>query len=219
MKERPILFSPGPMVKAIMAGQKTQTRRLVNPLHRTRGLSAFFVPGMASDLRPYADVGDKLWVRETWSQSATSVYPCPACWYRADFSPLDDPAVGYQMHVKGCGGNRSDCFPCAALREGKFKWRPSIYMPRHLSRVTLDVTSIRVERLNDISDDDARAEGCGGRDPEPIAEGGTIYAMQGRSSAPSPRAHFMCLWDSINWKRAPWHSNPWVWVVGFRRLP
>lgn len=206
MTDRPIIFS-APMVRAILAGDKTQTRRLVTPgtsdASRAEFSSLDFTrawadPGLGSGAylkAPRADeadgidrvrcrisIGDRLWVRETWARTS-------------------DGDVLYR--------ERGDRWPYA--------WRPSIFMRRSESRITLDVTDVRVERLQSITEADARAEGCSGHDPEPVSEGGTIYAMKGASSAPSPRAHFMHLWDSINAKRAPWSENPWVWAISFQR--
>ena len=92
-----------------------------------------------------------------------------------------------------------------------------LFMPRWASRITLEVESVRVERLQDISEEHAIAEGCTGRDPEPVAEGGTIYYRPGISSAPSPLAHYRMLWESIN-GAGSWALNPWVWVVAFKRV-
>lgn len=83
-----------------------------------------------------------------------------------------------------------------------FRWKPSIFMPRKLSRITLKITEIRVQRLQEISQDDAQAEGC---------------AHSGNGGFSSARALFAALWDSINGVRAPWHDNPWVWAYTFRK--
>jgi len=244
-RERGILFS-APMVRAILAGKKTQTRRVVNPqpaaLCRfemngagTHALHLGPPPSMLTgspfccvpvgpkytDHRlacPHGVPGDRLWVRETFSTDARSVYPCPPVWYRADFGKHDDPSDG--EHSRGCdagttGQPVAECFACA----GGLRWRPCLFMPRKLSRITLEITEVRVHRLHEISEDDARAEGCSGHDPGPVDQGGTIYAWKGRSSAPCPRAHFLALWDSLNGDRAPWTSNPWVWAITFQRLP
>jgi len=226
MTERPILFSDA-MVRAILAGTKTITRRVLTPqpheetgpisvgrYHPTvvrRGLEE---PG---DERfgahtseqswpcPYGEPGDRLWVREAWSYYGGDEY----------LYQCDPMAVGFRAS-DDFGGR---LIPgCRSIPGGR--WRPSIHMPRWASRLTLEVTSVRVERVQSITEDDARAEGCSGHDPEPVAEGGTIYAMKGRSSAPSPLAHFRALWDSINGARpgCSWADSPWVWVVGFRRV-
>jgi hypothetical protein len=231
MKERPILFS-GPMVRALLAGAKTQTRRLMKPqpdplpagqprispyddsgFHWASDKCRSMVDlGTAAHLSPYGSKGDRLWVRETWSQSARSVYPCPQCWYRADYGKHDDPAREQLNHDRGCTGNQANCFACVAEREGKFVWRPSIFMPRWASRITLEVTSVRVERLQAISEEDAKAEGVH-HSAAATAKQSTIDT---HGMTPC-RAAFAALWEQINGKKAPWSSNPFCWAISFRR--
>ena len=174
MKERPILFS-APMVRALLAGTKTQTRRIIKPQHL-----AFFnqdAAAMLSDWNerplPYGQPGDRLWVRETFGHFECNQHFKPGCnvYYRAD-------------------GN------CLELEP----WRPSIHMPRWASRITLEITSVRVERLQDISEADAIAEGVY---TDPACPAYDAYAQ---------------LWDEIN-GLGSWEANPWVWVIEFRRLP
>jgi hypothetical protein len=261
VNERPIIFS-GPMVRALLASTKTQTRRIPTPANsefssapalfwKHADFSRAFVDGTGSG-REYLQVpahvapgcegcadydwqgtrhrlwfrsspGDHLWVKETHSTSALGVYPCPDAWYRADFGTHDDPAKVDGLHDRGCTGNRGDCFACVEQREGKFRWRPSIHMPRKLSRLTLEVTEVRVQRLQDISEEDAKAEGV---EPYEVTSA-DIEAMEpgptrdlAESLGPgwlSRKAIYASLWDSLNAKRAPWDSNPWVWAVTFRR--
>lgn len=192
MTERPILLS-GPMVRAILDGRKTQTRRLVNerdcsiPLVSLRANTkwsgggfwseddngVFTAPGRC----PYGAAGDRLWVRETWTQDGFLMTPV---WYRAS---VPDDQVGINT-----------------------RWRPSIFMPRWASRITLEVTDVRVQLLQEISEDDARSEGV---DCHHHAVG---------SDRATYRASFGLLWDSINGKRAAWASNPWVWAISFERV-
>ena len=187
MTEHPILFS-GPMVRAILEGRKSQTRRLVK---MPRGIVSLYRPfpddptnvqGVDEDgligwyavpsACPYGVPGDRLWVRETWRQGNTGVL------YRAnDVCPS-------QQH-----------------------WRPSIFLKRADSRLVLEVTAVRVERLQEISCADAIAEGIA-----PAANSQTIDC-----DTPDPRHAYRELWDSLNAKRAPWASNPWVWVIEFKR--
>ena len=153
MKERPILFS-APMVMAILAGTKTQTRRVIKPQ-----------PSVAQNC-PYGTPGDHLWVKETFWTGGDAVN------YRADGEMPE-----YMRDVS--------------------RWKPSIFMPRKLSRITLEILDVRVERVQDISEEDAKDEG-------------------GLYGAGSYRDGFAVLWDSINGKKHPWESNPWCWVLTFK---
>lgn len=193
MKERPILFR-GPMVSAIIAGTKTQTRRLSAPAKPC----------------PYGEIGDRLWVRETFaleSNRNTDNYPPP----HTDGRPVkwvDCPFFGrywLQPWYRATDEMRGliyddDYFPTV-------RWRPSIFLPRWASRLTLEITDLQCEFLNDISEDDAIAEGVKqtfGRGP--CGQEGVIE-------------DFAALWDSINGKTAPWDSNPVVWAISFRLVP
>lgn len=241
-KEIPILFSAA-MVRAILAGTKTQTRRIARgdidflgskdeqdnpdcwgwPFDGKQG-HGYAVLGRGHTWRqnhdlqsiecPYGDVGRRLWVKETFSRCALTVYPCPPCWFRADFGSYDDPARDTDHAHKGT--RQADCFACVAEMEGKFVWRPSIYMPRHLSRLTLEVTSVRAERLQQILEQDAEAEGVatldGALDEVRLCARAKVMGIP----ATEHRVWFAELWDEINLKRAPWSSNPWVWCVSFR---
>ena len=177
--ERPILFS-APMVRAILAGTKTQTRRMVNAKWSARC--------------PYGQPGDRLWVRETWqavngNDRARHIVTHP----RPDRGWLEYAAT-------------------PRLDEPAYKWRPSIFMPRWASRITLEVTGVRVQRLHDISEADARAEGI---DFDP-GEGGTFH-VAGLAGCGSDSAvdAYRKLWEAINGLRS-WAANPWVWVVEFK---
>jgi len=178
MSEHPIIFS-GPMVRAILAGRKTQTRRLIRfPLNC-----------------PFGRVGDTLWVRETW---------CAADEMLDGFAREDPVCIGYQadksaiMH-EAANVHRVDTHQWN-WQHDCIKWRSPIYMPRWASRIGLAVTDVSVERLQEISDQDARAEGI---DVDEFADA---------------RLKFSRLWDSINAKRGPWAQNPYVWVITFERL-
>lgn len=218
MTERPILFSDS-MVRAILVGTKTQTRRVIAGArgafwdHRSytgtverdgvlrfrEGSEGTIVHGSPEVRCPYGAVGDQLWVREAWSYYGGDEYL-----YQRD--PI---AVSFRA---------SDDFGGRPIPGGR--WRPSIHMPRWASRLTLEVTSVRVERVQSISEDDARAEG--------VARAGGFMStsscwMNCGSDGPSfttARGSFMSLWDSINGERegCSWADDPWVWVVGFRRV-
>ena len=210
MKERPILFK-GAMVRAILEGRKTQTRRVVKEStmslvfwehggyqprrmengetwtfeDKQTGLYASTAPTFKC---PYGTPGDRLWARETWRSydvDGTVEGAKKSLRYRAD------------------GG------------EAMITWKPSIHMPRWASRITLEIVSVRVERLNDITEEDAKAEGCesgiwdqqsgvlaGETDPEDVATFRDGYGF---------------LWESIN-GHGSWQFNPWVWVVEFKKV-
>lgn len=207
MKERPIRFS-APMVRAILEGRKTQTRRVVKPQpvidrtwlggwkHETRKATTALGSPLIANACPYGQPGDRLWVRETWAPRTLGAWPL------------------MDQHMKPIYRASED------RPEWKQIWKPSIHMPRWASRITLEVTGVRVERLQDISEADAIAEGVertitgdGWRrycnDPELEACGLTPCASAANS--------FRSLWEWIN-SPDSWTANPWVWVVEFRRL-
>jgi hypothetical protein len=206
VKERPILFS-GPMVLALLDGRKTQTRRLVG----ARGFHAFegdedndgwpLAPvertGCLARLpATYGAPGDRLWVRETWYDNA------PSMTLQERTREPDGSIRGVEYRATHDCASFEDGCPCNPDGDGKrSEWRPSIFMPRWASRLTLEVTSVRVEPLQSISERDACAEGMG----SPLTR-----------DCKTPK--FAALWDAINGERAPWASNPWVWVIEFRRL-
>lgn len=206
MKERPILFS-APMVRAILDGRKSQTRRVVKspvaaPVVRVRPGWVVTVassrPGITVssdfDVRcPYGVPGDRLWVRES---VALDYF---------DHSPWLPPEKRH--------GYRADWTDRAADTVPRPKWTPSIHMPRWASRITLEVTGVRVERLQDISEEDSRAEGV-----EVLADGVVIPgSVPPKRIELTHRHYFRDLWKSINGAES-WDANPWVWVVEFRRV-
>ena len=210
MKDRPILFS-GPMVRAILEGRKTQTRRIVKPQPELQLKSARWMRcadeqhalftqhdgelcgQMASTRKcPYGKPGDRLWVRETW-----------APFIRGDGGRGWVDLVRYR--ADGAERQVDDHEDLDRISEKGYHWRPSIHMPRWASRITLEVVGVRVERLQDISEEDAKAEG-----PQ----------MDGRYWGDNPgcfdhRPAFQSLWESIN-GLGSWNANPWVWVVEFK---
>ncbi|WP_042886279.1 hypothetical protein [Cupriavidus necator] len=199
MKERPILFS-GAMVRAILDGRKTQTRRVVKESHlaHTR-----YVPDGAGDVFvhdtyrcPYGLSGDRLWVRETWSTDFANHYPHDRVWYAADDDRRHDIEV--RDGVRGIYSPESGVHV-------PFRWRPSIHMPRWACRIELEITGVRGERLNDCSEEDA------------LAEGVTLQPCHPRHAERMGRDAYEKLWDSINGAGA-WDANPWVWVVEFWRV-
>jgi hypothetical protein len=206
MNEHPILFSTE-MVKAILDGRKTQTRRVIKladgaladsdniPAAGYDGQLAPYVmdfsktyPRWTQRDCPYGQPGDRLWVRETWSCiGAEQVKPSEIAPGYTVYYATDDIARNWRVN----------------------KWRPSIFMPRWASRITLEVTGVRVERVQDIRDEDI------------LDEGMIAHSPNGVFSNPESvsRNQFVVLWDSINAKRGySWESNPWVWVVEFKRV-
>lgn len=181
--DRPILFSTS-MVRAILDGSKTQTRRIVKPQ-----------PSSLDNLKcPYGQGGDRLWVRETWRPALTSngheYYA-----YKADMS--------YQ-----CGLD---------MPSGIFSWKPSIHMPREASRISLKVVGVRLENLQNISEEDSLAEGI-----KPISDnrGWNKYSIQmslASYNALTAKEVFEMAWNAINGEGS-WDKNPWVWVINFRRI-
>lgn len=197
-KERPILFS-GPMVRAILDGRKTMTRRVVKHqdsieadedggfIHAHDPKCPSFCDYACEMACPYGQPGDRLWVRETWAPCIGGAEgPDNPTLYRAD--NLD----GYD----------------------KLTWRPSIFMPRWASRITLEITDVRVERLTEITEDDAIAEGA------PCIDNPDYDPEDPCDDPPqSHKAGFLNLWDKLNGARGfGVDKNPWVWVVSFRRL-
>lgn len=226
VKERPVLFS-GPMVKAIREGRKTQTRRIIKPqpeaprcIYGTPGSDTVVTPKVtvarslrSPDLRtivgwdwkmtrhgsveaaiedrglyetfcPYGQPGDRLWVRETWAK------PDPGVMHREhDGSPIY--AADYPRHCP----------------TGFGPWRPSIHMRREYSRLALEISTVRVERLNDISEADAKAEGARKED----------WQYDDGECCETARESFRRLWESINGPGS-WDANPWVWAITFRVL-
>lgn len=195
MKEHPILFST-PMVKAILEGRKTQTRR-VNKLEGLDGESPYYetregdlVP--INDMCPYGQVGDKLWVRETFYIHSRFFTDDPKYFYKAD-----NPSLPLNNH-----------------------WRPSIFMPRSASRIALEITKIRVQKLQQISQDDAIAEGLlfMGGIADNWDDAPWCASLKDQEPMKYPSAAYGRLWDSINGKKYPWESNPWVWAISFKKL-
>lgn len=188
-KERPILFST-PMVRAIVEGRKTVTRRVAKLPHGSEVWAER--ARKPEQICPYGVPGDRLWVRETWALLTGNGHRYV---YRADG---DDPRTGWE--------------DVPAERRPRMVWRPSIHMPRAVSRITLEVVSVRVERLHDITEEDARAEGI----MTGVPLNATINGEPGTVWVFDPVKAFQMLWDEINGKRAPWLTNPWVWRVDFR---
>lgn len=205
MKQRPIIFN-GEMVRAILDGRKMQTRRVVAKQPTTdlpvstvavedRGIG--FAEGrVITQYCPYGQPGDLLYVREAFAQPYRRTDQHSGCIYRADGPEY----MAIPKHQWGAEAG----------------WKPSIHMPKWAARIWLEVTAVRVERVQDISEDDARAEG--------ITDGGCLNCGEHEPCGcddPAPDAvdAFIWLWNSINAKRGHgWDENPWVWVVSFKQV-
>lgn len=219
--ERPILFS-APMVRAILGGWKTQTRRLFNPKRCTRPScdNAWQIPGIEGTFGcPYgtedSDPPDLLWVRETWAPIERRSDAIDGIRFRADdaFVPIENTREAADRWVDAANNDHSG------------RWRPSIHMPRWASRITLELVETRIERLQDISTADAMAEGIPQMHGEAVSLG--LIEPFANSSGPDSRdlwdnrtsvENYAALWNTINGKRAPWSSNPWVWALTFSHV-
>jgi len=175
MREKPILFSTE-MVRAILEDRKTQTRRVIKPQPGDHPDDDGYMSSILNRC-PY-QVGDILWVRETWAKDISG---CPGgISYRAD-----------HIDPKGDG-------PANPM-----KWKPSIHMPKEAARLFLVVKDVRVERLQDITEEDAKMEGA-----YPAGEDWEYNCY---------RDGFITLWNGINGKKYPWEASPWVWVYSLER--
>ena len=230
-RERPILFS-GPMVRAILEGRKTQTRRVAKPQppidaeavgansyegpegpawfwwKGNRDERKFWPPttGGANSIHcPFGQPGDRLWARETWMPKSWSA--------EGGWGEIEYAADGAARQVEG-DWSFSQAYPSSRPVTA---WRPSIHMPRWASRITLEITRVRVERVQDITEADAIAEGvtvatlgnAGWLGPDAPEGAGYSYVPRG----------FAATWDDINGPRGHgWSVNPWVWVIDFERI-
>jgi hypothetical protein len=220
--ERPMLMSGG-MVRALLDGRKTQTRRIIksqptSDVERCARIALMppasngathelrWMPGMLEVPRcPYGQPGDRLWVRETWAA-------------KPEYDHLPPREIPTTAKIYRAADQELGMLNCT-------KHRPSISMPRWASRITLEITGVRVERLQDISKEDAKAEGvqpnCSMLDHSGCGDHGNEYIHYMRSADDFPAfsalESFQSLWQSINGPDS-WDANPWVWVVEFRRL-
>lgn len=231
MRERGMIFN-AEMVRAILNGSKTQTRRVAD-VGRERGFnvpvvfgkegrvsSVYFTPGVARCC-PFGDVGDRIWVRETWGVVSHELDEDGRI---ADWIP-DRPATPIQEMPFGNGYYSGHAIYAAdgaftwgdedGYEDERSCWHPSIHMPRAASRISLEITAVRVERLNAISEEDAKSEGvtpAGNLLPE---HPGTYLTPTGDFA--TAEVAFQRLWESIYGEEG-WQSNPWVWVIEFKRV-
>lgn len=190
-KERPILMSSS-MIQAILSGDKTQTRRMVKPQPDKQ----MFPVGMGYwsewpkrldypyQKCPYGEIGDVLWCRETW--------------LRSNYVERDE-----EDNI--ISSTPSEYYYKASWEGGSRKWKPSIFMPKEACRIRLEITDVRVERLQDISENDAIAEGIK-----------TVDWMHLPTSDPCV-CGYSVLWEKINGKGS-WRDNPFIWVINFKRI-
>jgi hypothetical protein len=220
MKERPILFN-GDMVRAILDGRKTQTRRTVISTKDINGSGCELAPcEIAGEVNragrfylcPYGEPGDRLWVRETWGVVS---YQFDLDGMMETWTP-DRPVTSihemkfgrgyYNGHIIYAADGTFEW--CDEYGDEKSAWKPSIHMPRAASRILLEIVNVRVERLQDIGENDAKCEGAPeyeeGIDSPPPADGDYSWSYV---------ASFRKLWDSIYQN---WQQNPWVWVIEFK---
>ena len=216
MKERPIIFS-APMVRAILSGAKTQTRRVVKVRCHSicEGDDGKLWPWsedaeLAEDFWhpcPFGEPGDRLWVREAFIHE-----PADYCWEASVSIPCRPAFTVYRADHEGDTRGAG--------------WKPSIHMPRWASRITLEITDVRVQRVHDISEADAVAEGVRPGDGKwhDLGDGEAVFLDEFGWFAPerytrhnAPRHAFREAWEIINGPES-WNANPWVWVIEFKRL-
>jgi len=218
VKERGMIFN-AEMVRAILDGRKTQTRRIVKsdcmdigekddgmlwPWREHDNGGDYWYPC------PFGEVGDRIWVRETFQGPLVSEELLEE--YRAYPEKFENPE--YCEYAADGGPRPEYCDLDDNLRHG---WRPSIHMPRWASRITLEITGVRVERLQNISETDAEAEGI---DMEALFDAQDCYdciADHNMTGRPTVTGKFKYLWESIYGEES-WQANPWVWVITFQRV-
>lgn len=242
MTDRPILFS-APMVRALLDGRKTQTRRVLKPQPSPCDHSAFG-PAAESDFKPSIDadgvhcgfcgngvqiddrrvsgvraipvrfaVGDRLYVREAWQTGSGPNGPQISFRATPDFFDIDawdgpDEGIAPSFNYDRCPcAHFHHWLPDVLYNDGP--WRTPLHMPRWASRLTLPVTAVRVQRLQDIDEADAMAEGIERAPDCWFARAEVTLAAR------TPVGAYAMLWDKLNLKRAPWVSNPWVIAVSF----
>ncbi|MDF2040859.1 MULTISPECIES: hypothetical protein [unclassified Pantoea] len=239
MKERPIIFNAD-MVRAVLDGRKTQTRRIMRVQPDSAGFESRFIidstkrseigkwcwaePGVFVNPRrsalfscPFGENGDRLWVRESFYEHGH--------WQGGGYDPEDSYFVSDKQVLYPADGIQR---PAERKREDFWRSRPSIHMPRWASRITLEITGVRVERLNSINEHDAIAEGLA----EISKDGRTYkYGIPDRDGYPGtddfgwpwheweryPISAYSKLWKSI-YGADSWQANPWVWVIEFKRV-
>ena len=234
MKERPILFS-APMVRALLAGIKTQTRRVVKPQPQPNGGVGL------QPLEPYCTSrGDWNWVLAATGHGTGDPFPCPygqpgdrlrvkeAAWMWCERRPNGTTKTGRQkwlyVPMRAAGiwyaadhRTKPNISVVSPDTGNEWGWRLKIgrFLPGWASRITLEVTGVRVERLQDISIEDCKSEGAWGPDKSIVDKVAQHFGID--ILAANPYLAYRMLWESINGPGS-WEANPWVWVVEFKRL-
>nr|WP_141972969.1 hypothetical protein [Serratia marcescens] len=211
MKERPVIFN-GEMVRAILDGRKTQTRRVIanvgsdnciplqKPTKTKDGIFTHVMDAPGHGLCPFGQVGDRLWVRETFMDLTGTGIEATTGKFEGFAYRADTPAGSYGDEVR---------------KEYGLKWTPSLHMPRKACRILLKITAVRVERLNDISEEDAKAEGV-----KPAGDMLPDYPdtfLTPKGDFATAKVAFQRLWQSIYGEES-WAANPWVWVIEFKQV-
>ncbi len=206
MAEKPILFN-SEMVLAIMDGRKTQTRRVIKPQPNYQKRFGQPESEVNADIAKrkcsYGKVGDRLWVRETFALNYQYDTDSISDWEECNSLDSGDPRYRADYIRKEKPGYIG-------------RWRTNIHMPKWAARIWLEIIGVRVERVQDISEEDAEAEGVV---PQEIKHLREIAETIPNSTYCPHKLTFSELWDSINDKRGfGWDENPWVWVIEFNKL-
>lgn len=233
MKERPVIFN-SEMVRAILDGRKTQTRRVIanvsldnciplqKPTKTKDGIYTHVLDAPGHRLCPFGQVGDRLWVREAYQGPLFNFDQMGT--YLGDTSKFERPEF---CEYRADGGKTPEYYD--ADDNLRYGWKPSIHMPRWASRILLEITGVRVERLNDISEEDAQCEGVHAEvwDQTVVARnyaGSEGFFQFWSEDMPHYvemnqlyRSSFRSLWQSIYGEES-WRDNPWVWAISFRRV-
>ena len=222
MKERPVIFN-GEMVRAILDGRKTQTRRAISDRHfhlidvasqvgecypLESGIDHANSQSYYREYCPFGQVGDRLWVREAYQGPLFNFDQMET--YLEDTSKFERPEF---CEYRADGGKTPEYYD--ADDNLRYGWKPSIHMPRWASRITLEITAVRVERLNDISEEDAKAEGV-----KPAGDMLPDYPdtfLTPKGDFATAKVAFQRLWQSI-YDEESWAANPWVWVIEFKQV-
>ncbi|WP_440530460.1 morphogenetic protein [Serratia nevei] len=219
MKERPVIFN-GEMVRAILDGRKTQTRRVIanvgpdnciplqKPTKTKDGIYTHVMDAPGHGLCPFGQVGDRLWVREAYQGPLFNFDQMET--YLEDTSKFERPEF---CEYRADGGKTPEYYD--ADDNLRYGWKPSIHMPRWASRITLEITAVRVERLQGISEEDAKAEGV-----KPAGDMLPDYPdtfLTPKGDFATAKVAFQRLWQSIYGEES-WAANPWVWVIEFKQV-